>query len=231
MNERGTVVVPPASASEELVSDGSVRVRRGGLPLVLSLAASVAVGSMSAPAPLAAHEFVVGELVVDHPNAPPTPPGVASAAGYMIITNNGTEEERLLGGSAGFADEVEMHRTSVEGDVARMRELTDGLVIGAGERVELAPGGTHLMFVGLDGALAEGERLDATLRFARAGTLDVVFAVERHGSGAEPARHDEMDHGEVIHDGTGHESMEHDATGHGESGHVDTDRDGRDGGT
>ena len=51
--------------------------------------------------------------------------------------------------------------------VVRMRRLEQGLEIGAGQSVELKPGGHHLMFMGLGQPLEQGRTLAGTLIFDR----------------------------------------------------------------
>jgi periplasmic copper chaperone A len=52
-----------------------------------------------------------------------------------------------------------------------------GLPIGAGASVELAPGGTHVMLVGLAAPLEAGKKLELTLVFAVAGEIAVDVPV------------------------------------------------------
>ena len=59
----------------------------------------------------------------------------------------------------------------------KMRELPAGLPIPAGETVTLQPGGFHLMFMGLNQPLVEGEAVTVTLTFETAGEIDVVLPV------------------------------------------------------
>ena len=183
--------------------------RRPALPAVLALLALAVTGGAATltSAPLAAHEFTGGTLELVHPNAPPTPPGVSSAAGYLVIVNSGDEDDRLLGGSAPFASGIELHRTTVEDDVARMRRLDDGLAIPAGSTVRLDPGETHIMFTGLAEALPDGERRPATLVFERAGEIEVEFAIEPPDTSGASA--DAMDHGSMHHGEMDHGEMDH----------------------
>ena len=46
-----------------------------------------------------------------------------------------------------------------------------GVPVPAGETARLSPGGHHVMLVGLDRALAEGDSLDVEVELAQAGTL------------------------------------------------------------
>jgi len=208
---------PPPDASR---SPRSRRHRRLGLGAVLAVLSPLVptIGLVSPSA--VAHEYTVGELEIRHPYAPPTPPGVASAAGYIVVVNTGTESDRLLGGTAPFADGIEIHRTTVEDDVSRMRRLDTGLEIPPGATVRLDPGETHLMFAGLDTALAEGERRPVTLAFERAGEVEVEFAIERDGGADAPVEHEGMDH-----EGADHGEMDHGEMDHGEMDHGEMDHD------
>lgn len=169
------------------LSSRSVRTSIVGALLALSTLAT----------PVMAHEYRVGDIEVVHPFAPPTPPGVAMAAGYLEIINHGEQDERLVGGAVDFAEELQIHETTVEGDVSRMRQLTEGLVIPAGATVKFQPMGKHLMFTQLAEPLVEGERMSATLSFETAGDLQVEFAIEHPDSDAMKMDHGDMDHGDM----------------------------------
>lgn len=47
-------------------------------------------------APVAAHQYTVGSLVIDHPWARATPPGARVAGGYLTITNRGVVFHLIL---------------------------------------------------------------------------------------------------------------------------------------
>ena len=82
----------------------------------------------------------------------------------------------------------------MQGDVMKMRELAEGLEIPAGATVALAPGGYHIMFMGLNQAFVEGESITITLVFEKAGSVEVELPVL--GTAADSAGHGamEMDH-------------------------------------
>ena len=163
--------------------------------LVPALALAVAALAIG---PSSAHEYRAGALEIDHPYAPAPPPGAPSVAGYLAIANGGDAPDRLLGATADFAERVELHATTIDGDVARMRRLEGGIEIPAGATVELAPGGTHLMFVGPERGLAVGDELAVTLAFERAGEVGVTFNVE---DGAELSETSHEGHGGASGDG------------------------------
>lgn len=129
------------------------------------------------PQMASAHDYKVGDLVIAHPIAGETAAGAMTGAGYMTITNNGADD-MLMAVTADFP-RVMLHQSVQNGDMASMEHVT-GLAIPAGQTVELAPGGYHIMFMGLEGdPLEVGEVIPATLMFENAGVIDVDFKVEK----------------------------------------------------
>lgn len=169
--------------------------------IVLTLTAALLGFSATA---VVAHDYKLGSLEIAHPHARATPPNAPVSGGYMVIRNTGDEADRLIGGQAGFAKKVEIHEMSMENDVMKMRELLGGLEIPAGGEVELKPGGFHVMFIGLDGQLKDGETRPVTLIFEKAGSIDVDFNVEtiqRMKQNMSKDGHGNMDHSKMKHDG------------------------------
>jgi copper(I)-binding protein len=144
----------------------------------------LAIGVSLVAGPAFAHDYTVGSLAIGHPWARATPKGAPVAGGYMTIANKGSEADRLVGGSADFATRVEIHQMTMEQGVMKMRPLKDGLEIKPGASVELKPGSYHLMFISPKQPLVQGQSVKATLKFDKAGPLDVEFTVE--GLGANP---------------------------------------------
>ena len=126
--------------------------------------------------------YRAGSLVVEAPWSRATPGGVRVASGYMRITNNGTEVDRLVGGTAAAAGGLTVHETTNVDGVARMRHLESGLVIRPGETVELKPGGLHAMLVDLRQPLKEGDVVKGTLVFEKAGTVAIEYRVTSVGA-------------------------------------------------
>ncbi len=130
----------------------------------------------------AAGTYKLGALVIEGPWARATPGGARVAGGYVKITNTGQQADRLVGGTLPIAAEVEVHEMAMADNVMRMRKLADGLEIGPGQSVELKPGGYHLMFTGLKGGLTQGQTIKGTLRFEKAGSVEVEFRVAPIGA-------------------------------------------------
>jgi uncharacterized protein YcnI/copper(I)-binding protein len=131
--------------------------------------------------------YKVGDLVVVSPWTRATPGGAKIAGGYLKVTNNGKSSDRLVSATSAGADRVEIHEMSMTDGVMKMRPLTDGLIIKPGETVELKPGGFHMMFMDIKQPLKQGDTLKTTLKFEKAGTLDVSFNVNAMGATGEPA--------------------------------------------
>ncbi|WP_162455692.1 copper chaperone PCu(A)C [Pseudoxanthomonas kalamensis] len=111
------------------------------------------------------------------------------AGGFLTVVNTGTKDDRLLRAESGIAERVEIHEMRHEDGMMRMRALADGLAVPAGGKVELAPGGYHLMFIRPTHALTAGERFSVTLVFEHAGAIPVEFEVREMGAGSAHMQH------------------------------------------
>jgi copper(I)-binding protein len=129
-----------------------------------------------------AHDYSIGAIHIDHPWAIATPNGAKAGAGYMKITNEGTQPDRLIALTSPAAGKVTLHESVREGDVVKMRTLDKGLEIKPGETVELKPEGSHVMFEGLKAPLLEAGRVQGTLVFEKAGSINVDYAIEPMGT-------------------------------------------------
>lgn len=125
-----------------------------------------------------ADDFKVGDLVIEHSVARATTAMAMTGAGYFVIMNNGTEDDRLVEITANFP-RVMMHDTKTDDGIATMFHIEDGVAVPAGGTVTFEPGSKHVMFMGLNGDPFEiGEEIPATMNFEKAGELDIVFVVE-----------------------------------------------------
>lgn len=116
-----------------------------------------------------------GRLFVENVWARPSPQGAPTTAFYMTIVNQTVQPDVLHDVTIENCEAVELHRTSMDEEgVMRMAPVPEGrLSIPAGEEVVLAPGGLHVMCIGLAEPLAAGERTAVTLHFELAGDVDV----------------------------------------------------------
>lgn len=124
----------------------------------------------------AAGSAAAGTLAVTDAWIRATPPGAATAAAYLTITNTGAAD-RLVGAATPAARSAELHTHVEEGALHRMVHLTNGIAVPAGEAVRLTPGGLHLMLVDLATPLTPGTTVRLSLRFATAGQLEIEVPV------------------------------------------------------
>lgn len=151
---------------------------RSALPRALSLFA------LLLATPGLAHEYEAGAIAIGHPWSRATPPGARTGAGYLTLTNNGAAADRLVSASSPAAPNVEIHSMSVNADgVMIMRAVPDGISVAPGARVVLAPGGLHLMLIGLAAPFREGGKVPVTLVFEKAGAVTVDLHVDKLGAG------------------------------------------------
>lgn len=127
-----------------------------------------------------------GGISIEMPWSRATPRGAQIAAGYLKVTNSGKEADRLTGGSFPNAARVEIHEMKMEGGVMTMRPIAGGVEIKPGETIEFKPGGHHLMFMGLKQGLKDGDNVQGTLTFEKAGTIAVEYRVAPIGARAAP---------------------------------------------
>ena len=147
--------------------------------LALGLAAAIAVAGD--PGALSVSDAWVRAL----------PPGQANTAAYLTLSNPGDEMITVVGASTGLAGRVEIH-TSREVDGYQRMEQLEQLELAPGQVLELSPGGTHLMLLGLDHMPTPGEKVSLCLQLA-AGEPVCTSADVRKSAAAGPS-HDHSMH-------------------------------------
>ncbi len=151
----------------------------------IALAAALVLTSFAHSATGQAHGATIGALVIDHPWSRETMASAMVAAGFMSITNNGQEDDRLTEATAEISGMVQLHEMKLENGVMKMSEVLDGIVIPAGQTVELKPKSLHLMFMHIKAHPKQGGMFKGTLTFEKAGTVEIEFAVEAADAGMQ----------------------------------------------
>lgn len=102
---------------------------------------------------------------------------LVSRPGAAYLTLLSDMEDRLLSAATPVAGHVMIHAAETDANgVTRMIHL-DTLDVPAEQAVRFAPGGMHLMLMGLADKLDEGAEFPLTLTFERAGTITVTVPV------------------------------------------------------
>ncbi|MGO6684444.1 DUF1775 domain-containing protein [Rhizobium leguminosarum] len=131
---------------------------------------------MGAAAP-AGETVKAGDLEVSGGFAKAMLPGQPVGGGFFTVKNNGQTDDRLVSVSSPVSGEVQIHEMVTKDNVMRMRQLKDGIAIGAGETVKLEPGNLHLMFQKVKTPFKQGDTVPVTLTFEKAGKVDLVLQV------------------------------------------------------
>ena len=104
--------------------------------------------------------------------------GQGATGAFMEIT--GKSNARLVGVTSPLTKNVEVHNMKMENGVMRMFPV-DSVDLPAGKPVKLAPGGYHVMLMGLQKPLNAGDTVPLQLTFELAGkkreTIDLSVAV------------------------------------------------------
>ncbi len=148
------------------------------------VAAAAIWGAVILPSSVLARDFTTGSLKISAPWSRPTPPRGKVGVGYMVVQNNGSEPDRLVSAESPAAGRVEVHMTSIKDGVASMRPVSGGVAVAPGKEVTFAPDGLHVMFVDLKAPLKQGDKVPVTLRFEKAGKVDVEFDIQPGGPAA-----------------------------------------------
>jgi copper(I)-binding protein/putative intracellular protease/amidase len=106
------------------------------------------------------------------------PPSQKNAAAFMVIENQGAAETELVSARADAAGAVELHKMETVNEVMSMRKL-ELVPIPAGGKAELKPSGLHLMLIGLNREIKQGDEVTVVLQFANSLQKTIRVPVKR----------------------------------------------------
>jgi copper(I)-binding protein len=102
------------------------------------------------------------QVTVSDPWIRATVPAQKTAGAFMQLRSS--KATRLVDVQTPVADRAEVHQMGMEGQTMRMQKV-DGIDLPAGQTVNLASGGYHVMLFGLKQQLKDGEQVPLTLTF------------------------------------------------------------------
>ncbi|MEO3782276.1 copper chaperone PCu(A)C [Actinocorallia sp. B10E7] len=168
---------------------------------LLSLFAALAVGSValtgcgedatdkeaspspSAPASSTASNPASAPLAFENAWVKAAESGMTGAFGTLV--NSTGAEINLVSATTPASKMVELHEVAGAGGQTQMREKEGGFVIPAGGRLELKPGGYHIMLMGLTQKLEPGNEVAFTLTLKDGAKVDVTAVVKSFMGGNE----------------------------------------------
>ncbi|WP_333828198.1 copper chaperone PCu(A)C [Pararhodobacter sp.] len=105
-----------------------------------------------------------------------------TGAAFMVIQNHGDTDCHITGVRSDIAARTELHTHSEDAQgVMRMIHVEEGFALPADSELVLERGGNHVMFMGLNQTLAQGDVVEVTFIFAddTEATVDVTVDLER----------------------------------------------------
>lgn len=121
------------------------------------------------------------DIVVTDVWARAVAPGQTTGAAYLTITNNGDAADKLIGAKASLSQSSSLHASRTANGVVAMAPV-ESVDIPAKGKVELAPGGTHLMIMDLRVPMTAGERFFVDLKFEKSGARTASGTIVAAGS-------------------------------------------------
>ncbi len=148
----------------------------------------VAVVAISCLAPLVAQAAGQATVIVSEAWVRALPPGQPNTAAYLVVANTGDVPVTIVGASSPIAGTVEIHTTREVDGYQRMEQL-EQVQVGAGQRAEFAPGGAHLMLLGLSAMPVPGDEVRICLQLASDDELCTLAAVRKSAGSDKTHQH------------------------------------------
>lgn len=104
-----------------------------------------------------------------------------NGAAFATIRNETDTDDKLVSVEADVARRVEIHTHIKDGDIMRMRRVSQ-IDLPKGKTVAMGPGGHHIMLMGLMRKLKDGESFPLTLVFEKAGKIQTTVSVTKIGA-------------------------------------------------
>jgi copper(I)-binding protein len=105
----------------------------------------------------------------------PTPNGRQATGCYLTLTASRNDTLTAVESPVGALAQI--HSSNLENNMMIMYEMEAGLPLPAGQAVSLAPGGNHIMLLGVKEPLVAGDTVPLTLTFAGAPAMEIEVPV------------------------------------------------------
>ncbi|MBS3799949.1 MAG: copper chaperone PCu(A)C [Thioalkalivibrio sp.] len=117
------------------------------------------------------------------------PPTMSSTAAYLSLRNTTDGDKEIVAGESSVAAATELHdHIQDEQGVMRMRQV-ESITIPANGRVDLQPGGLHVMLIDLQEPLEEGAQVPLRLDLENGDKLHLRAEVRRAQRPSAGAHH------------------------------------------
>ena len=129
-------------------------------------------------------------LMVKDPYARSARPNAPTGAAFMMLQNHTDQDLKLIGVRSDVAKRVELHTHIDKGDgIMQMRQIEGGIAIPAGESHMMKRGGDHVMLMGLNQSLVDGETITVIFEFENAKDMTVEIPIDSKRKPSSDAGH------------------------------------------
>ncbi|WP_406314625.1 copper chaperone PCu(A)C [Streptosporangium sp. NBC_01639] len=167
-------VLPALALAAVLVSGCAAEDTTSAAPSAPLAPSSSAAAPTASPAPT---------LTITDPWVKATGEGMTAAFGTLV--NNTDTEVSVVSGASPLSPKIELHEVVESGGKMVMRPKEGGFVIPARGTHELAPGGDHIMLMGVTKKVEPGAEIPFTLTLADGGTLEFTAIGKEFAGGKE----------------------------------------------
>ncbi len=119
-------------------------------------------------------------IVVDNIRARPSLGMAKNSAAFFTVHNKSDKDNKLVSAAGDVAKEVQLHNHIKDNGVFRMRQV-EFIALPAHGEAKLAPGGYHVMLIGLNRKLKVGDSFKLKLSFANGETKTITVPVKKIG--------------------------------------------------
>lgn len=126
--------------------------------------------------------LLASNIKVENPYVRATPPNLPNSAAFMTVSNNSDKAVAIVKASSSVSKVVELHTHDMKDGVMKMYQVAK-IDVPANGKVNLKPGGFHVMLIGLNNPLKEGENVSFTLEFSNGETQTITAPVKKVMSG------------------------------------------------
>ena len=129
-------------------------------------------------------------LMVKDPYARSARPNAPTGAAFMMLQNHTDQDLKLIGVRSDVAKRVELHTHIDMGDgIMQMRQIEGSIAIPAGESHMMKRGGDHVMLMGLNQSLVDGETITVIFEFENVKDMTVKIPIDSKRKPSNDAGH------------------------------------------
>jgi hypothetical protein len=137
-----------------------------------ALAALLTFGGLSTPVAADSQEILVDDVWARATIGVSRP-----AAVYFTLRNTGGDAVKLIGFETTIAKRAEAHRSKIDANGISTMEPAGEILLRPGNDLVFEPGGLHIMLMGLQEPLVEGDSIQLDLLFDDGGRMPVNVRV------------------------------------------------------